>query len=89
MALLLYCVPRAHNSPLRANVQNYMASREFVSRIESFCPTVQHLQHLRNHDAYTNFEKRWQLSVYFQLRLKEIVGRLEESLASRDAAGEP
>ena len=29
---------------------------------------------------YTAFERRWQLPVYFQLRWKEIVTRLEEPL---------
>jgi hypothetical protein len=34
----------------------------------------------RAHESYSIFEKRWQLPVYFQLRWKEIVGKLEESL---------
>lgn len=69
-------------------LQNHTATQAFISRIESFCPTLHHLQYLRNHTAYSSFEKMWQLPVYFQLRLKEIVGALEESLAARDAAGE-
>ena len=28
-----------------------------------------------------NFERRWQLPVYFQLRWKEIVTKLEENLS--------
>lgn len=68
--------------------QNYTASQAFISRLEHLCPTLTHLQHLRNHEAYQAFNKKWQLQVYFQLRLKEIVGRLEETLASRDACSE-
>jgi hypothetical protein len=35
---------------------------------------------MRSHPIYTAFEQRWQLPVYFQLRWKEIVGKLENSL---------
>lgn len=35
---------------------------------------------MRAHPIYIAFEKRWQLPVYFQLRWKEIVTKLEESL---------
>lgn len=35
---------------------------------------------MRAHPIYISFEKRWQLPVYFQLRWKEIVTKLEESL---------
>ena len=31
---------------------------------------------------FTSFERRWQLPVYFQLRWKEIVTKLEEALAT-------
>jgi len=35
---------------------------------------------MRSHPTYAAFERRWQLPVYFQLRWKEIVGRLEDTL---------
>ena len=35
---------------------------------------------MRAHPVYTAFERRWQLPVYFQLRWKEIVTKLEEPL---------
>lgn len=35
---------------------------------------------MRGHPIYATFERRWQLPVYFQLRWKEIVGNLENSL---------
>ena len=37
---------------------------------------------MRGHIVFTSFERRWQLPVYFQLRWKEIVTKLEEALAT-------
>jgi conserved oligomeric Golgi complex subunit 2 len=36
---------------------------------------------MRAHPVYSAFEQRWQLSVYFQMRWKEIIGKLEDVLA--------
>jgi len=36
---------------------------------------------MRAHPVYSAFEQRWQLPVYFQMRWKEIVGKLEDALA--------
>jgi hypothetical protein len=36
---------------------------------------------MREHELYLEFEKRWQLPVYFQLRWKEIAVGVEEVLA--------
>ena len=35
------------------------------------------------HPTFLSFERRWQLPVYFQLRWKEIVTRLEDALSMR------
>lgn len=37
---------------------------------------------MREHPIYNSFQRRWQLPVYFQLRWKEIVGGLEDSIAN-------
>lgn len=37
---------------------------------------------MRSHPIFTSFNKRWQLPVYFQLRWKDIVGKLEDSLST-------
>lgn len=37
---------------------------------------------MRSHPVYIAFGRRWQLPVYFQLRWKEIVGKLEDSLSN-------
>jgi len=36
---------------------------------------------MRRHPVYVSFERRWQLPVYFQLRWKEIIGTLEDTLS--------
>lgn len=43
-------------------------------------PSVRSVHAMRGHPIFATFERRWQLPVYFQLRWKEIVGRLEEQL---------
>lgn len=35
---------------------------------------------MRNHQLYHEFERRWQLPVYFQLRWKEIIVDIEDAL---------
>jgi hypothetical protein len=34
------------------------------------------------HPTFLAFERRWQLPVYFQLRWKDIITRLEDSLST-------
>lgn len=41
---------------------------------------------MRSHPVYLTFQRRWQLPVYFQLRWKDIVGKLEEALSSKSDA---
>lgn len=43
-------------------------------------PSTKSVQAMRSHPVSASFNKRWQLPVYFQLRWKDIVGKLEESL---------
>ena len=44
-------------------------------------PSIHSVEVMRAHPVYSAFEQRWQLSVYFQMRWKEIVGKLEDALA--------
>lgn len=39
---------------------------------------------MRSHPVFASFNKRWQLPIYFQLRWKDIVGKVEDSLSSTD-----
>ena len=50
--------------------------------LEFLAPSVQSVEAMRAHIVYTSFDRRWQLPVYFQLRWKEIVSKLEESLVT-------
>ncbi|CAB4405568.1 unnamed protein product [Rhizophagus irregularis] len=61
--------------------KNYSISMNFVSSIENICYSKKSLLYLRNHSTYMEFMKRWQLSVYFQLRFKEISNQIEGTLA--------
>lgn len=61
--------------------KHYETTQAFIRSLELLAPSLQAVTSFRSHESYSIFEKRWQLPVYFQLRWKEIVGKLEESLA--------
>lgn len=69
-------------------MQNYLLTTAFISRLESLAPTLAHLTALRSHPTYTNFAKRFQLPIYFQLRFKEIVTNVERTLDGGSGGGE-
>ena len=54
----------------------------FIRSVEYFSPSVLSVERMRAHPVYVAFQRRWQLPVYFQLRWKEIVGRLEDNLSN-------
>ncbi|EEB95354.1 hypothetical protein MPER_05687, partial [Moniliophthora perniciosa FA553] len=62
--------------------QHYEITQAFIRSIEFLAPSLHSIENMRRHPIYTAFEKRWQLPVYFQLRWKEIVGKVEESFTS-------
>ncbi|CDO69140.1 hypothetical protein BN946_scf185042.g42 [Trametes cinnabarina] len=62
--------------------KHHETTQAFIRALEFLAPSVDSVEVMRNHIVYTAFEKRWQLPVYFQLRWKEIVARLEEALAN-------
>ncbi|KAF7726149.1 Conserved oligomeric Golgi complex subunit 2 [Apophysomyces ossiformis] len=66
--------------------KNYSASISFVTSIEELCSSRKSLLYFRNHHTYTEFMKRWQLPVYFQLRFREIVSDGEELLNDSNAS---
>ncbi len=43
---------------------------------------MQSVEAMRTHIVYTSFDRRWQLPVYFQMRWKEIVTKLEDHLST-------
>jgi hypothetical protein len=58
-----------------------------MTLLESLAPSYESINAVRQSTEYTNFERRWQLPVYFQLRWKEIVGTFETSLSLTNNAG--
>ncbi|KAG5650522.1 hypothetical protein H0H81_011940 [Sphagnurus paluster] len=56
-------------------------SQAFIRSLEYLAPSMHSVQSLRAHPVYVAFEQRWQLPVYFQIRWKDIIGVLENSLA--------
>ncbi|KAG6333678.1 hypothetical protein ID866_5408 [Astraeus odoratus] len=62
-------------------LKRHTATQSFIRALEFIAPTTQSVQAMRSHPVSTAFNRRWQLPVYFQLRWKEIVSRLEECLS--------
>ena len=65
-------------------LQHHETTQAFIRALEFLAPSVQSVQAMRAHIVFTSFERRWQLPVYFQLRWKEIVAKLEDALATAD-----
>ncbi|WWC72121.1 uncharacterized protein I206_106081 [Kwoniella pini CBS 10737] len=62
--------------------KQYMTTHQFITLLEQLTPSTRNVVSMRTSQSYETFERRWQLPVYFQLRWKEIVGTLENSLTS-------
>ncbi|XP_030603882.1 conserved oligomeric Golgi complex subunit 2 [Archocentrus centrarchus] len=61
--------------------ERYSVTMEFVRRFERQCSSQASVKRLRVHPSYTGFQNKWNLPVYFQLRYKEIAGRLENVIS--------
>ncbi|XP_078466043.1 conserved oligomeric Golgi complex subunit 2 [Lampetra planeri] len=62
--------------------EKYNVSMEFVSAFERQCASQASVRRLRAHAAYESFSNKWSLSVFFQIRFKELVENLESALHS-------
>ncbi|ORX61373.1 COG complex component [Hesseltinella vesiculosa] len=60
--------------------KNYTASIQFITSLENLFHSKKSLLYFRNHPSYATFMKRWQLPVYFQLRFREIISKVEDQL---------
>ncbi|KAG9010340.1 hypothetical protein FRB93_004179 [Tulasnella sp. JGI-2019a] len=70
--------------------KNYSTTSNFITALEHLAPSLHAVEAIRSHPTYSAFYRRWQLPVYFQLRWKEIVGKLEDLLSnSYSLRGEP
>lgn len=65
--------------------QNYTITSRFLSALETLAPTSACVGTIRSSTAMAEFRRQWQLPVYFQLRWKEIVSKLERSLADQSS----
>ncbi|KAJ7045566.1 COG complex component [Mycena alexandri] len=61
--------------------KHYETTQAFIRSLEFLAPSAHSIEAMRAHQVYTSFERRWQLPVYFQLRWKEIVGKVEDVLS--------
>ncbi|KAI0645824.1 COG complex component [Trametes meyenii] len=62
--------------------KHHETTQAFIRALEFLAPSVESVEAMRKHIVFTAFERRWQLPIYFQLRWKEIVTKLEESLVT-------
>ncbi|RXK37916.1 hypothetical protein M231_04805 [Tremella mesenterica] len=69
--------------------KHYTTTYNFISLLETLAPSQESIISMRQSESYEAFSRRWQLPVYFQLRWKEIVGSLENTLTSPPLSGEP
>ncbi|KAI0301006.1 oligomeric golgi complex component, COG2-domain-containing protein [Multifurca ochricompacta] len=62
--------------------RNHETTQSFIRSLQYLAPSARATQVMAAHPTFLAFERRWQLPVYFQLRWKEIVTRLEEALST-------
>lgn len=61
--------------------KHHETTQAFVRALEFLAPSIEAIEAMRAHSSYSAFERRWQLPVYFQIRWKDIVGKLEVALS--------
>ncbi|KAJ6499941.1 COG complex component [Mycena vitilis] len=62
--------------------KHYETTHAFIRSLEFLAPSAHSVEVMRSHHVYSAFERRWQLPVYFQMRWKEIVGKVEDALST-------
>lgn len=63
--------------------KHHSTTQAFIRSLEFLAPSTHSVQNMRSHPVFTTFQRHWQLSVYFQLRWKEVITKVEETLSSR------
>lgn len=61
-------------------VRRHASTQAFIRALEYLAPSRDSVHAMRSHPVFVTFNRRWQLPVYFQLRWKEIIGGVEDSL---------
>ncbi|SPO28187.1 related to conserved oligomeric Golgi complex component 2 [Ustilago trichophora] len=59
---------------------NFTLTNQFLQRFLSLAPTEESKQAMLEHPNWLAFKRRWQLPVYFQMRFREVVTKLESDL---------
>ncbi|KAF7428648.1 hypothetical protein PC9H_007875 [Pleurotus ostreatus] len=62
--------------------KHYDTTQIFIRSLEMLAPSLRSVELMRSHPVFTSFQQRWQLPVYFQMRWKDVVGKLEGSLST-------
>ncbi|CAO1613356.1 unnamed protein product [Jaminaea pallidilutea] len=60
---------------------NFEATQNFFDSLDKSAPSDRAARNWRMHQDFVGFNKRWQLSVYFQMRYREIVSDCESVIA--------
>ncbi|KAJ6499253.1 COG complex component [Mycena sanguinolenta] len=61
--------------------KHYEITQAFIRSLEFLAPSAHSVEAMRAHPIFSAFERRWQLPVYFQMRWKEIIGKVEDALS--------
>ncbi|KZV70663.1 COG complex component [Peniophora sp. CONT] len=62
--------------------KHHETTQAFIRALQYMAPSATAVDAMVKHPVFTSVERRWQLPVYFQLRWKEIVAPLEETLSA-------
>ncbi|KAH9986002.1 COG complex component [Russula compacta] len=62
--------------------KNHETTQSFIRSLQYLAPSARATRAMTVHPTFLAFERRWQLPVYFQLRWKDIVTRLEDGLST-------
>ncbi|KAJ7462357.1 COG complex component [Mycena galericulata] len=65
--------------------KHYETTTALIRSLEFLAPSAHSVEAMRAHPVYAAFERRWQLPVYFQMRWKEIVSKVEDALSVQRA----
>ncbi|XP_077290778.1 conserved oligomeric Golgi complex subunit 2 [Arctopsyche grandis] len=59
----------------------YNDSLEFLKKLEQYFDDSKTIEQFHNHSQYKNFQQKWNLPIYFQIRFQEIAGSFENVLS--------
>lgn len=59
----------------------YNDSLDFIKKMEKYFETAEEIEQFHSHLQYKNFQQKWNLPIYFQIRFQEIAGAFENVLS--------